>query len=133
MFKKNDRVIHHKYGRRSELATVVKLITSHRRVGNRVVEDKWVSVISDDGVGVLCKPSALQPVDEAGEIEIIEIDKEEREEIDSLVKAGKIDVIEIDPDCDDCAYYTEAFETPTRCTECQSWLDWQASPASEHC
>ena len=62
MFKKNDRALRHSRGRQPELVTVVKLITQRRRVGNRVVHDQLVSVVSDDGVGVLCKPKALQPV-----------------------------------------------------------------------
>ena len=94
---------------------------------------KTYALTADVDLSKLTPENFMDYMEEAGEIEIIEIDKEEREELDSLVKAGEVDVIEIDPDCDDCAYYTEAFETPTRCTECQSWLDWQASPASEHC
>ena len=78
----------------------------------------WIT--PDTDLSKLTPENFMDYMEEAGEIEIIEIDKEEREELDSLVKAGEVDVIEIDPDCDDCAYWTEGFETPTICPECKA-------------
>ena len=40
--------------------------------------------------------------------------------MDYMEEAGEVEIIEIDPDCDDCAYYTKAFETPTMCPECEA-------------